>query len=162
MKTLLGFLLALVLVTSGCQTTTGEHDPVRTEHVASGVNLFVSSPISALLIQTKEKNPQKAEVKAAYLRSIGSVFCEIQRTKTFDPIALESKLNLIFTDLVKDDIEVLLIKNGILGLYGTFFVVRTRAELPEDNWMTHVAGVFCTGIGRGLVDSGFEGITPAP
>lgn len=153
-------IMAAALLVNGCRTPTGEYDPVKTKYVTDTVQLVVSTPITILLVKSGQKNPAKAEAQAAYFRSIGAAFCELKRTKKFDPVALTVKLDLIFKDLVREDIEVLLIKNAVVVLYGSLFASRLDAELPEESWMLHVTGVLCDSIGQSLKDSGYEAVTP--
>lgn len=159
MRKQLFVIMAAAALLVGCQTA-GQYDPVKTKHVDDTVKVIVSTPISIMLIKNKKKNPEKAEVQAAYFRSIGAAFCEMKRTKTFDPIALTLKMDMIFKDLVKDDTDVLLLKNVMALLYSSLFASRLDAELPEESWMLHVTGVLCDSIAQSLKDSGYEAVTP--
>lgn len=149
--------VAMLAGFTGCTTFnpgTGhnEYDPVKTSQVKQALKGGVSTTITALLL--KEKNDDVAN----YLRSIGTVFCQMRNTGEFSPSFLIGQIDKIVNDKVRQNVVVIALKNTVISLYSIFFEQRHHAELPPDKWPYHLADLFCQSIHQGLVDAGKTGV----
>jgi len=173
-------LLAAVLICgllTACRTTTTTRvvnpdgstnvvvvktaDPAKTEKVKA-----VAEAVTTLALRRAlERFPQDADAIALYARAVGTVFCDMQFTKRFDPETLEVGIAaLLLPELrdpqvqgyVQDARDVLRVS------YRIFWADRFNAELPADKWPAVVASIFCDSIDTALVDSGRPGIKARP
>lgn len=152
----MGFWTLALQQITGCKTvnpTTGQaqYDPVKTAQVEAAFVPLASSTIRRLI----KHNPTDATKIAEYFRAGGRVFKQMVDQKKFDPVYLVQQLDLVIP--IRND-TILDVKNLIVAMYTVFYGDRVHAELPEDQWVIHVANTFAKGIDQGLKDAGFTGL----
>jgi len=141
-----------LMLAIGCATTdpvTGQkvYDPYKTEAVEQAIIPAASSAVRRVI----NSNPSKREEIAKAFLAAGAVFRRMVTEKKFSPIFLAQALDEVIT--IRND-TVLDLKNAAVALWAIYYGQRGSAELPEDQWVIHVANVFATGIERGLHDAG--------
>lgn len=144
--------LALALL-AGCQTA-GTYDPVKTSAVKSALQ----APLQEVVTRVILNSPQQSDELAAYFRAVGTVFCRMRDSGTFDSTFLIAEIDKV-TGGLQAGLDPLAItaKNTAIALYVIFYSQRTRAELPPDAFAWNLSDLFCKSINTGLRDAGKAG-----
>ena len=149
---------ALVLASTlsiGCKTV-GVYDPVKTAAVKDSIQ----SPVQEAITRIIRNSPQHSDQIAGYFRAVGTVFCKMRDTGTFDSTFLLNEVDKATAGLQAGlDPLAITAKNTALALYTGFWGMRLRAELPADKFMWNVSDLFCKAIDVGLKDAGKPGTT---
>jgi hypothetical protein len=141
---------------TGCTTLnpdTGkkEFDPIKTANVKAVIRPVLSGVTRRLV----EGSPESA----AYVRTIGSVFCEMSTTGKLSPLEVATAVDQSLRGKqVGVDPLIIDAKNALLALYEINYNGRFTAELSPEKWPKNVADVICASTDQALKDAGLAGI----
>lgn len=159
MNKLIPLLLASLLLSTGCKTTTGAYDPVRSAQVVAALKVPIQESVTRII----RNSPEHSDEIANYFRSIGNVACKMELTGLFTPEQLLTEIDKVTGPLQsKVPPLAITIKNTAVALFTIFYAERLRAELPPDKWPAHVAKLLCGAIDGGLKDAGKPGTEMIP
>lgn len=167
---ILSFLAAIVLAAyvlgavTGCVTKPGPGpstntvstvDPVKLQQAKSAITPVVSGVIRRAILNS----PQHAADIGNYARAVGSVFCNMLANKNFTPTYLIDAANaatLRYQWAASPDL--IDAKNAVLALYQIFYADKLTVELPDNQWLVAVCGLFCDSVDQALKDAGQPGV----
>lgn len=139
---------------TGCTTlnpATGQHefDPAKTDKVKAAVEGTLAIALRRVVSADSE----------AYLRTVGTVFCQMSSSGQFDPVFVADAVDRSTADL-QGRADPLLIdaKDLLLVLYKINYADRFKYDLSGEKWPKNVADVVCTSIDQALKDSGRPGV----
>jgi hypothetical protein len=146
--------IASLVILPACHLPDGTFDPVKTETVKNALQ----GPLQETVTRIIKNSPQHSAQIGNYFRAVGSVFCKMRDTGTFDSTFLIAELDKATAGLQSGlDPLAITAKNTAIGLYTVFYAQRTRAELPPDKFAWNLADLFCKAINTGLKDAGQPG-----
>lgn len=140
-------------VVTGLTNTSSKLDPAKLSQIESALEPVVAGAARRVL----KNSPQHSDEIALYLRSVGSVFCDMQASGRFEPAYLIDAADKIATPNLPDD-YVIDMKNAAIAVYKIAWGDRFTAELPPDQWPGEVCKLICGSIDTGLKDSGKPGV----
>ncbi len=136
-------------IVTGLTNTSSKLDPAKLSQVESALEPVVAGATRRVL----KNSPQHSDEIALYLRSVGTVFCDMQASGRFEPAYLIDAVDKIATPQLEDD-YVIDIKNAAIAVYKIAWGDRFTAELPPDQWPAEVCKLICNSINTGLKDAG--------
>lgn len=150
-KIILSSALVATVALTGCKTTEGNYDPVKTQQVKDALQPVVTGGIRRVIVAN--------ESSEVYFRAVGGVFCAMSSEGQFDPIQLVNAIDLATAGLQeKADPYVIDAKNLIVALYKINYGERFQSELPPGEWLKNVCDIICEGINQALIDAGKPGV----
>lgn len=140
-------------VVTGLTNTSTKLDPAKLSQVENALEPVVAGATRRVL----RNSPQHSDEIALYLRSVGTVFCDMHDSGRFEPAYLIDAADKIATPQLEDD-YVIDIKNAAIAIYKIAWGDRFTAELPPDQWTGQICTLICTSIDVGLKDAGKPGV----
>lgn len=154
-------LTSTTVVMTGCKTVTdGTNvvttiDPVKLQQAKDAIVPAASSVLRRAIL----RSPEHAVEIATYSRAVGTVFCRMAKSRTFDPAFLITEMDKATAPLqATAQPEIIDAKNAAVALYKIFLNDKLMVSLPENQWATAVCQLFCEAIDQALKDAGQPGI----
>ena len=129
-----------------------EYDVVKTEQVKD-----IIEPVAIGIVRRViQKNPETSP----WFSRAAKTFAYMRDTKQLDPAVLIKELDQAATeegwfDPTKPWMnEAIDSKNALIALYKTYYNQRLIADLPEDQFLYHLADFFSDVISRGVTEAG--------
>jgi hypothetical protein len=130
-------------------------DPVKLSQIEKALEPVVAGATRRVL----KNSPQHSDEIALYLRSVGTIFCDMEASGQFAPeYLIDAADSLVAPNL--DDDYVIDIKNTVIAIYKIAWGDRFTAELPAAEWSGQICKLICGSIDQGLKDSGKAGTRP--
>jgi hypothetical protein len=130
-------------------------DPVRLQQIGDIIEPAASSALRRAIAHS----PQHAAQIGVYARALGSVFCQMKASQTFDPVFLITAADAATAQLQDAATpEIIDGKNAAIAIYKIAVADRLTVDLPNNAWLSAVCGLFCDSITQALKDSGQAGV----
>ena len=154
--------LVLLAAAVGCISTidsTGKKitviDPAKLQQVKAAVEPAAASVMRRAI----QNSPQHAAEIGKYARAVGSVFCAIKSSGTFEPGFVLTAVNDATQGLQAGvDPSVIDAKNAAISLYAILWSDKLTTQTPTNMWPYAVASIFCDSINQALRDAGQVGV----
>jgi len=150
-------LSSTAVVMTGCTTVTqGTNvvkviDPVKLQQAKDAIVPAASSVLRRAIL----RSPEHAVEIATYSRAVGSVFCRMAKTQTFDPAYLITQLDQATASLqATASPEIIDAKNAAVALYKIFLNDKLMVSIPNNQWQIAICQLFCEAIDQALKDAG--------
>lgn len=149
------FVSALIAGCTSINPNTGqsEYDAVKTAQVKDAIQPVVSGVVR----RVAKQNPDTAP----FFRLAAQTFARMRDDKKFAPSYFIEAMDKAAREqgwYRSDDEWIQLAfdaKNVIIGLYEAFYDSRLSADLPEDQFLFHLADFVSNSIDQGLKDAGY-------
>ena len=158
-------LAAVVFLDTGCKTTQTVTpggvtnivkvvDPVRIQQAQA----VIEPAAASVLRRAIQRSPQHAQEIGDYARAIGGIFCNMLANSNFSVEYVVDAANKATDRLTFKSDEVLDAKNAAVALYKVFAADQLVWQLPDNQWLKSICGVFCNAIDTALKDAGQAGV----